>query len=257
MFSPFELPQPIFLLITDELASPADFALHQALVSHLKQHGSKQSNLKRIYLSVSESWTRLQMLCSKSGVNISQNTPSKSLHFIDVLSHLPQRNSSSDTTVSPVPSLRTVYDQVALLLTSENESSEPGSIVVLDDISSLEWTGHHSIHDLTQFCRALRALCLKIQATLIIRHHIVTPDDPDPLFRNLRQMCSYHMDVRPLSSGRSGAVSGEIALHAGPTASLQSDTRKVQLLSRPAALQYRLTDNGVVFFERGSSRGVL
>ncbi|KAL0068326.1 hypothetical protein AAF712_004713 [Marasmius tenuissimus] len=257
MFSPFELPQPIFLLVTDELASPADFALHQTLVSHLKQHGSKQSNLKRIYLSVSESWNRLQMLCSKSGVNISQNIPLKSLHFIDVLSHLSQCQSSPNTTASPAPLLRTVYDQVALLLTSENESLEPGSIVILDDISSLEWTSDHSPHDLTQFCRALRALCLKTQTTLIIRHHIVTPDDPDPVLRNLKQMCSYHMDVRPLSSGRSGAVSGEIALHAGPTASLQFDTRKVQLLSRQMALQYRLTDNSVVFFERGSSRGVL
>ncbi|KAL0567923.1 hypothetical protein V5O48_014065 [Marasmius crinis-equi] len=239
MFSPFDLPRPVFLLITDELSSPADFALHQSLITRLKQF--KQS--KRVYLSVSESWNRLQTLCAKNGVNLSITSSSGNLHFIDVLSQLD----------SASPSLRALYDQVAGILNQGDP--DPGSIVIVDDISSLEWTGH-SAQDLGRFCRALRALCLKTQTTLIIRHHIVDPYEPDTLFRNLKQMSSYHMEVRPLSSGRSGAVSGEIALHAGPTA-LDSDSSKVQLLSRQTALQYRLTDNGVVFFERGSSRGVL
>ena len=45
------------------------------------------------------------------------------------------------------------------------------------------------------------------KATLII-HHVVTPGDPEDLLRRLLQMCTYHMDVRPLASGRSAAVSG-------------------------------------------------
>jgi hypothetical protein len=49
-------------------------------------------------------------------------------------------------------------------------------------------------------------------ASLIIRHHVVTPTEPDDLLRQLLQICTYHMDVRPLSSGRSGAVSGEVKL---------------------------------------------
>jgi hypothetical protein len=30
-------------------------------------------------------------------------------------------------------------------------------------------------------------------------------------------MCSYHIDVRPLASGRSGTVSGEVALSIVPS----------------------------------------
>jgi len=36
--------------------------------------------------------------------------------------------------------------------------------------------------------------------------------EPDALFQLLLQLCSYHVEVRPLASGRSGAVSGEVHL---------------------------------------------
>ncbi|KAG7085750.1 hypothetical protein E1B28_003293 [Marasmius oreades] len=244
MFSPFDLPDGIFLLITDELAAPADFALISSLISHLKCF----NKTKIIYLSILESWNRLQSLCTKSGINLSPRSVSETLHFIDVLSHLPRLNTNE------APSLRIIYDLVAGIL-----EGRQGGMIILDDISSLEWTGH-SLEDLSRFCRALRVLCLKTKTTLIVRHHILAPNEPDELLRRLQQICSYHMDVRPLSSGRSGAVSGEIALHAGPSL-LGSDSRpesvQVKLLSRQRALQYRLTDSDVVFFERGSSRGVL
>lgn len=67
MFSPFDLPEGILLLITDELPSPADFALHQCLISHIKE---KQNSL-RIVLSVSESLTRWQSVSAKSVSNFS------------------------------------------------------------------------------------------------------------------------------------------------------------------------------------------
>lgn len=47
-------------------------------------------------------------------------------------------------------------------------------------------------------------------ASLVIRHHTVTPGEPDELFKRLFQLCDYHMDVFPLSSGRSGSVSGQV-----------------------------------------------
>lgn len=81
------------------------------------------------------------------------------------------------------------------------------------------------------------------------------------------------MEVRPLSSGRSGAVSGEVSqdpsyldpiernptyimqlcLHLGPVESKPS----YPLITRSAALQYRLTDSGAIFFNKGTSEGVL
>jgi hypothetical protein len=109
------------------------------------------------------------------------------------------------------------------------------------------------------------------KASLVIRHHIVTPAEPDDLFRLLRQICAYHLDVLPLSSGKSGAVSGEVclfrvfgnllasellsqvALHAGPSVAKP----KIKVVPRSQAIQYRLTDTGVVFFERGTGGGFL
>jgi hypothetical protein len=112
-----------------------------------------------------------------------------------------------------------------------------------------------------------------MDAALIVRHHIVTPPEPDALFQHLLQLCTYHIEVRPLASGRSGAVSGEVSIlvplfippkthqninikicvHLGPSV---KDTKE-HVISRTSALQYRLTESGAVFFERGTSTGVL
>ncbi|KAF5359008.1 hypothetical protein D9758_004871 [Tetrapyrgos nigripes] len=242
MFSPFNLPDGILALITDELPSPADFVLHQSLSSHFKQ-STKTFKRSAIILSVSESWTRWQAISAKSNLNLSQLSTAGSLHFVELISSL--QSSAED---SP---FRSLCDKVRGLLDSMEDSSEP-TLVILDDIATLEWIGY-PILEVTRFCRALRALCAKKKATLLIRHHL-TSEEPDDLFRLLYQICTYHVDVRPLSSGRSGAVSGEVALHAGP--SLPPST-SVKLIPRSAALQYRLTESGVVFFERGSSSGVL
>lgn len=57
-----------------------------------------------------------------------------------------------------------------------------------------------------------KPIYLRVQAhaTLFVRHHIVTRSEPDDLFRHLLQISNYHLEVRPLSSGRSGEVSGEV-----------------------------------------------
>ncbi|KAL0961201.1 hypothetical protein HGRIS_006169 [Hohenbuehelia grisea] len=124
--------------------------------------------------------------------------------------------------------------------------------VIVDELSLLSWLGI-SPSEIARFCRALRAVCLKSKANLIIRHHIVTPGEPDDLFRRIFQLCSYHLDDKPLASGKSGSVSGEVALHSGPNAPLKG----TRVFSRSSALQYRLTETGVIFFERGTSSGVL
>ena len=46
---------------------------------------------------------------------------------------------------------------------------------------------------------------------LAMRFHIATPDDLDSIIRILPQLATYHIDVLPLSSGRNGAVSGEVS----------------------------------------------
>ncbi|KAF9455941.1 hypothetical protein BDZ94DRAFT_1285309 [Collybia nuda] len=241
MLSPFNLPDGILVLITDELSSPADFLLYRSFITHVKE--SKDS--RTIILSVSEEIARWKAIAAKSNVNVSQLLDSKSLTFVDVLSHVQPRSDNSAPS-----SLRPIFD----LVSTNIETTTAPLLVILDDIATLEWIGFELL-DITRFCRALRGMCLKANATLVIRHHLVTPDVPDDLFLHLLQICTYHLDVRPLSSGRSGSVSGAVALHVGPSTPLDADG--VKLIPRSSAIQYRLTDTGPVFFDRGTAEGVL
>ncbi|KAJ7503120.1 hypothetical protein B0H11DRAFT_1987884 [Mycena galericulata] len=247
MFSPFDLPPGILLLVTDQLSSPADFVLHRSLVEHLKSAKSSAKKAKAIVLSVSEDLARWKAIAAKSNVNLDQQATSGAFMFVDVLERVPPPDN-----VSPAePILRPILDTVVSALNDTEDA-----LVLVDDLAVLEWLGF-SVLDITRFSRALHATCRRAQATLLIRHHVLTPPTADPLlddlFRQLRQMCTYHMEVLPLKSGRSGAVSGQVALHAGPG----MPRGGVKLLPRSSALQYKLTDGGAVFFERGTGAGVL
>ncbi|EDR04787.1 uncharacterized protein LACBIDRAFT_295001 [Laccaria bicolor S238N-H82] len=164
------------------------------------------------------------------------NITNGSLEFIDVMKHVqpdfraPAPRETADLHTSPT--LRPLFDLLQTALQKADHGD--AKLVILDDIATLEWIGFS---------------LLDAKATLIIRQHVVTPGDPDDLFRHLLQMCAYHMDVRPLASGRSGAVSGEVALHLGPSTPVGGG---VNLIPRNAALQYKLADNGPVFFSAGN-----
>ncbi|CAK5281892.1 unnamed protein product [Mycena citricolor] len=251
MFSPFDLPIGILLLVTDQLSSPADFFVYRTFLEHLKGVTTAQPK-KAILLSVSEDIARWKAIAAKSNLNLDQQIASGSLVVIDPPPLLPILNS---------------------VLTSMGFVGGSDLLVIVDDLATLDWLGF-TVLDITRFVRALYAACRKINATLIVRQHVLTPSGPEPLlddlFRSMFQLCSYHLEVLPLSSGKSGSVSGQVrsprvrlfsydndrgkvALHAGPgTSSLG-----VKLLSRNSALQYKLTDNNASFFERGTSAGVL
>ncbi|KAF9482929.1 hypothetical protein BDN70DRAFT_852386 [Pholiota conissans] len=245
MFRPSDLPDGIILLITDELAAPADFLLHRTLATLLKERQSPHA----LILSVSEGITRWRALASKSNVNLQQHLDAGSLEFVDVLSevHPPAAGGGGNLTTNT--SFRVLVDRVQAYL----DRAQGGSpLIILDDITTLEWIGFSAV-EITRFSRALRSVCLKANATLLIRHHIVTPNEPDDLFRHLLQISNYHLEVRPLSSGRSGEVSGEISLHPG----FSAPSKTIKLINRSTATQYRLTDVGPVFFAKGTSGGVL
>jgi hypothetical protein len=55
-----------------------------------------------------------------------------------------------------------------------------------------------------------RQFILQNDAFLVIRYHMATPDGLDDVLRILLQLSAYHIEVLPLSSGKSGAVSGEV-----------------------------------------------
>ncbi|KAJ7032712.1 hypothetical protein C8F04DRAFT_1356990 [Mycena alexandri] len=245
MFSPFELPSGLVLFVTDTLASPADWVLHRGLIDHLKDVKSEIPK-KAIVLSVSEDLARWKAIAAKSNLHLDQKVSSGAFIFIDVL----ERVRPPDTD-SPLPVLRPILDAVVSALGPGADRAD--TLVIVDDLATLDWLGF-SVLDITHFCRALAATCRKGNATLLIRQHVLAPDPaPDDLFRELNQLCTYHMEVLPLASGRSGAVSGQVALHLGPG----TPKGAVRLLSRSAALQYKLSDGGAVFFERGTGAGVL
>ncbi|KAI8992922.1 hypothetical protein BD414DRAFT_521465 [Trametes punicea] len=244
MFPPNELALPgEILLITDELLAPADFMLHRHLATHLKE--SKSSPC--ILVSVSEGIERWKAVAQKSNLILAQYLDAETLTFVDAMSHIaPHLDERTD-----VP-LQTLLQEIKTRLLRLKPEEESRTLVILDDIASLEWIGVPVV-EVTRFARKLCASCRKLNVSLIIRHHVTTPGEPDDILKHLLQLCTYHIDVFALSSGRSGSVSGQVALHGGP-ANLAPAHR---FIPRSAAVHYRLTDLGGIFFDRGTGSGVL
>ena len=153
-------------------------------------------------------------------MNLSGHLQKARLSFVDAMSLV----APALETPSKV-SLRKMYDHIrdALQLAKEGQVN---TLVILDDLATLEWIGV-TVEELARFSRALCALCRQVcrsgfswadtyniwqrNAALVLRHHVVTPGEPDEVFRRLLQLCDYHLDVFPLSSGRSGSVSGQVS----------------------------------------------
>ena len=70
MFSPFDLPESITLLITDALSAPANFLLHRTLAAYIRKDRKDKDAVKCIILSVSEDITRWKAIATKSVIII-------------------------------------------------------------------------------------------------------------------------------------------------------------------------------------------
>ena len=108
----------------------------------------------------------------------------------------------------------------------------------------------------------------ELASKAVFRHHLgaTAEAEPDDLFRLLLQISEYHLETRPLSSGRSGEATGEVSLSLLPFGRDSKSIRYrciegsqpdgVKLINRIFALQFKLTD-GFEFFAKGTSAGVL
>ncbi|KAJ7761951.1 hypothetical protein DFH07DRAFT_883279 [Mycena maculata] len=218
MFSPFDLPPGILLLLSAQLSSPVDFILHRSFIDHLMgtkstaESDSNSQDLKKpkvIVLSVSGDLTRWKSVAAKSNVHLDQQ--GSAFVFVHVLQHVPPPDNISRTE----PVLRPILDAV---LSALGPNEEVDTLVIMDDLAVLEWLGF-GVLDVTRFVRALHAtffIFLKASATLL-RQQVLTPPSTGPLlddlFRHIR-MCTYHVEVLPLASGLTIAVSGQVlALH--------------------------------------------
>ncbi|KAH8120124.1 hypothetical protein DFH11DRAFT_1685518 [Phellopilus nigrolimitatus] len=247
MFDPSTLPCQggQLLLVTDSLASPADFVILSILAAQLKNHSLKS---KCIFVSFSQTFSHWKSVAARLSppTHLSSHISNGSFKFLDALTE-------PHTTAS---ALRLLYDKISRILDEPDAgdaNSDSPNMIVLDSISFLEWSGI-SVVDVKCFVRALRALCNRRYASLVIRHHRVLSDDLDDLARSLLAQCAWHLEVLPLSSGRSGAISGEVALHRGP---LLNDLAIIDTIQRNNAVQYRLSDTGALYFGRGTSAGIL
>ncbi|KAH9987019.1 hypothetical protein BJV74DRAFT_843197 [Russula compacta] len=228
------------ILITDQLASPGDFLLHQLLSEYVKSSPDGRC----IIISVSQALAKWRAISSRSGFNLDQKLEQGSVVFIDVPGQFP------DLSPSEGPSLLPLLDLIRRCIGIQRGSTPP--LVIFDELASFEWIGHSAL-DVSRFARALVASCAKNDVFLAIRYHIVAPDDLDSILRILLQLSTYYIEVLPLSSGKSGAVSGEIALH--PGAVLTGTPRRV--IPRSRALHYRLGEYHATYFERGTGHAVL
>ncbi|KAF6758969.1 hypothetical protein DFP72DRAFT_887126 [Ephemerocybe angulata] len=252
MFSPFDIPSGAFTLITDELSAPADFLLHGAVNACIKEHATKArvpglraksesgAGPTVLVLSSSVDLARWKAISSKQNVNLAQHLTNGTVKFVDVACE-----------EGGEMYLSSVFNSISANVGSSSDVLSE-RLVILDDVSTLEWIGFSPL-DIMRFVRALRISCHKANWTFIVRYHVVTPNKVDEQLQQLLGICTYHLDVRPLYSGRSGAVSGEIALHRGAAA--RQD--EVKLIKRSGSLQYRLLDTGPVYFQKGTSEGVL
>lgn len=253
-FPPSGLPLPReLLLITDELNSPADFLLYRTVFAHLKENKSARA----VVVSVSGSEQTWKIMSGKmvrtalsggfpalveraQGVNYAQFLASQRLVFIDAMEHIEQPDDALNLS-STIPLFRYLQTKLDAL----QSTPDAPALVVFDDTAALEWTGVPLL-ELSRFTRALSALCRKVRppasllptppdapraiwqtgVALILRHHVATPGEPDDLLRHLLQLCTYHLDVFPLSSGRSGAVHGQVRPPAWPVLRTRSHTRR-------------------------------
>ncbi|KAI5122584.1 hypothetical protein M0805_004800 [Coniferiporia weirii] len=244
MFDPSTLPHQVgqLLLVTDRLAAPAEFIVLSILASHLR----RSQNRKCILVSFSQAFSHWKSIATRlnPSTNLLSHSSDGSFTFLD---GFPDLSLSAAT-------LRPLYDRICQALEGCDTTSDDGpNMIILDGLSLLQWSGM-PIVEIKRFVRALRAICVKHQTTLVVSQHLTSSDELDELTRSLLHQCMLHLEVLPLASGRSGAISGEIALHRGP---LLKDCNIVDAIGRSLAVQYRLGDTGALYFGRGTSAGVL
>ncbi|KAJ1305375.1 hypothetical protein OPQ81_000390 [Rhizoctonia solani] len=239
------------LLITDSPASSAQFLIQALLQSQLKREREASGNRRAcVIVSVDHDFAHISAIAARSNLNLSQCIRDKTLVYVDALSQVPQPPGNlGDGTGAPDSPPHHPGDAFEQL-----SPNAVGKLLILGDVSTLEWVGIPAT-EVSRFVRAVRALAVKKECGVVILYHSPLrglPIESDVL-RDLVTSCDVHAEVRELSSGLSSAVSGEVALHPGFTA---PDPHFVAI-PRERALHYRLTDAGVIWFDRGTSAGVL
>ncbi|KZT62852.1 hypothetical protein CALCODRAFT_478760 [Calocera cornea HHB12733] len=242
-----------FLLVNDRIASPGQFILHHILAGALKDVSATCVLVS--FLEPLDHWKSIQ---NKMGVALPTYASRKSFIFVDAFSQItmpPTSPRSQDSLVvppidpdSPVP-LRPLFDTIMGAVRSADP--ELPKLVLFDEVSLLEWLVPNQV-EVTRFWRAVLALKEKLGFGLVVLQSLDASQSA--MVDLLVSSSTMHLEISALASGRSSAVTGEIALQRGPLSLPDDASYKA---ARKQALQYRLTESGAVWIERGTGGGML
>lgn len=257
------------VLISDHVASPADFILHRVLSQCLKSSSTALTTI----ISLEREFAQWSAIAAKSNIQLSKHLNDGSLAYIDglsVSSSPPLGSSAQELNMGEgyhtAPSAFQSTDAITLKglystleRTLQKRQSQP-HVLILDSPCILDFIGVPSL-DITRFIRAVAGLYRSnaLSSIIFVRDHITCPPSETstpfdaPVLRLLVSISHVHVEVRSLRTGRSGAISGEVSLHPGGAGGSMVKGQG----GRMAAVQYKLTDSGAVFFQRGMSKGVL
>ncbi|KAG8833327.1 hypothetical protein FRC17_010859 [Serendipita sp. 399] len=228
------------LLVSDHVDAPGSFVFAKALSMVLKQNRTTDSlAIKRcVFVTLTQDVEHWKAILGKMNVNCSKVIAEGNLVFVDLLSkwQVAKQGSGEDILEEILESLISVTGRIPLEET----------LILIDDLAHLSWIGVDEVN-LLRFVRTLRStLC---ESALLVGCHTLAVEPPTGgTHRYLLETCTAHVECRPLSSGRSGVVSGELLVCRGPEAWPEDITVPAQ-----NTLHYRCTDAGAILFEKGSS----
>ncbi|KAG8688836.1 hypothetical protein FRC11_004680 [Ceratobasidium sp. 423] len=168
------------LLITDNPASSAQFLIQALLQSQLKREGDASANGRAcVIVSVDHDFAHISAIAARSNLNLSQCIRDRTLVYVDALSQASQPPGnlgdgadapggppSTPGIVSCPPlatSLRPLYDVIQHAFERLTPSAV-GKLLILGDVSSLEWIGIPAT-EVSRFVRAVRALAVKASSS--------------------------------------------------------------------------------------------
>ncbi|KAM0789383.1 hypothetical protein ACM66B_000212 [Microbotryomycetes sp. NB124-2] len=221
------LPFDFCVLVTDAIESPATFLL-TLFVTRSLRHGRPV-----IFVGLHDTLEHYSAICRKSGVQLVTEQNNGRFKFVDGLTTIMQ--------------LQDVHNEVKSALAASGQ----GAVVVIDDVTSLIWSGNDA-RDVVRAMSSLRSLVSEHEASLVMLVHgddvSTNGDSTDSyLFRRCLQISDLWLRTSVLSS----QTRGELSIHRGPA--LVQDFGIVDR-SGPTALQYKLDENGPAFSVKGLGR---
>ncbi|CAO1620090.1 unnamed protein product [Sympodiomycopsis kandeliae] len=204
-------------LISDTTGSPGLFMLVHFLRSALLESKAPRPI---IWISCDASGSNhLTSIARRVGVNLNQYKEKGLFRWIDACDE--EENSLKRLFAL----VKSALNQVTT--TDSVSDDEPSGLIIVDDISSIQWNlspsslnstdeiEEASAQTVGRWAVAMRHLCQEYNASMIFLAHTPSPTDytTQHLFTRLYRTSSTWIEIKELSSGKARDCSGEITVH--------------------------------------------